>query len=71
MKRLEKLIEAGQSYWLDNPSRQMLDSGEHERRVRHESLRGETSNPSTFKKAISAVAPEKLSKLATYETKGQ
>ncbi len=50
---LQQLIEHGQSYWLDNLSRAMIRDGELERRVAREGLRGVTSNPSIFDKAIS------------------
>lgn len=53
MNPLLKLIEQGQSYWLDNLTREMIENGELEQRVRSEGLRGITSNPSTFSKAIS------------------
>jgi transaldolase len=53
MERLLKLIEHGQSYWLDNLTRGMIRGGELERRVREEGLRGVTSNPAIFHKAIS------------------
>ncbi len=47
-----RLLDHGQSYWLDNLTRGMIDSGALERRVRDEGLRGVTSNPSIFQKAI-------------------
>jgi len=53
MNPLRQLLEHGQSYWLDNLTRQMIRNGELERRVRDEGLRGVTSNPATFHKAIS------------------
>ena len=53
MKDLLKLIEYGQSYWIDNLNRKMITSGELERRVSKEGLRGMTSNPAIFNKAIS------------------
>jgi len=53
MNPLLELIEHGQSYWLDNLTRRMIRSGELERRVREEGLRGVTSNPAIFQKAIS------------------
>ncbi|MDX1631743.1 MAG: bifunctional transaldolase/phosoglucose isomerase, partial [Thermoanaerobaculia bacterium] len=53
MNPLKELLEHGQSYWLDNLSRTMLRNGDLERRVREEGLRGVTSNPSIFDKAIS------------------
>jgi len=49
---LLQLLDHGQSYWLDNLTRGMIDSGALERRVRHQGLRGVTSNPSIFQKAI-------------------
>ncbi len=54
MKPLFELLEHGQSYWLDNLSRDMIRSGELRRRVEEEGLRGVTSNPAIFHKAISA-----------------
>lgn len=52
MNPLPQLHDYGQSYWLDNLSRGMIQSGDLERRVRTEALRGITSNPATFQKAI-------------------
>ncbi len=49
---LLQLIEFGQSYWLDNLTRGKIAGGELERRVREEGLRGVTSNPAIFHKAI-------------------
>ncbi|MFQ5530953.1 MAG: transaldolase, partial [Gemmatimonadota bacterium] len=53
MNALSQLSEFGQSYWLDNLSREMIRSGELQHRVEHEGLRGVTSNPAIFHKAIS------------------
>lgn len=53
MNPLLQLIEHGQSYWMDNLSRAMIENGELERRVAEEGLRGITSNPTIFNKAIS------------------
>jgi len=52
MNPLLQLIDCGQSYWLDNLRRDMLTSGELHKRVTEEGLRGITSNPATFHKAI-------------------
>ena len=52
MNSLLQLIECGQSYWLDNLTRAMITKGDLERRVRDEGLRGVTSNPAIFHKAI-------------------
>jgi transaldolase len=54
MNPLRELLRHGQSYWLDNLTRGMIRSGELERRVREEGLRGVTSNPAIFNKAISS-----------------
>jgi transaldolase/glucose-6-phosphate isomerase len=53
MNALQELHEHGQSYWLDNLTRDLIKSGELARRVREEGLRGVTSNPAIFDKAIS------------------
>jgi transaldolase/glucose-6-phosphate isomerase len=50
--RLKKLTEAGVSIWLDQIRRSLIESGELARMVAEESLRGMTSNPSIFEKAI-------------------
>jgi transaldolase len=52
IQNLFRLLEAGQSYWLDNLTRGMIRSGALEKRVREEGLRGITSNPAIFNKAI-------------------
>lgn len=52
MNPLLQLMECGQSYWLDNLTRGMITSGDLKRRVREEGLRGVTSNPAIFHKAI-------------------
>ncbi|MGD8866912.1 MAG: bifunctional transaldolase/phosoglucose isomerase [Gemmatimonadales bacterium] len=53
MDSLHQLAEYGQSYWIDNLTRTMIRGGELERRVKEEGLRGVTSNPAIFSKAIS------------------
>lgn len=53
MAVLKDLINYGQSYWIDNLSREMISSGSLEHRVKEEGLRGMTSNPTIFNKAIS------------------
>src|SRR6516165_11562777 len=50
--RLLALTEAGVSVWLDQIRRTLVEGGELARMVRQESLRGVTSNPSIFEKAI-------------------
>jgi transaldolase / glucose-6-phosphate isomerase len=49
--QLQQLSEAGQSIWLDNIRRSMFESGEL-RRLIGIGLRGMTSNPTIFEKAI-------------------
>ena len=54
MKPTAKLHEAGQSLWLDNITREMLDSGPLRRYIDEYSVTGLTSNPSIFDKAIAS-----------------
>jgi transaldolase/glucose-6-phosphate isomerase len=49
---LAQLAEHGQAVWLDFVSRSLLDSGELRRLIERDGLRGVTSNPSIFEKAI-------------------
>ncbi len=56
MTTLLKLLEHGQSYWLDDLTRGLIGSGELKRMVGEEGLRGLTSNPKTFSDAISGSA---------------
>src|SRR4051794_29891234 len=51
-ERLAAITAAGTSVWLDQIRRSMTQGGELERLVREESLRGQTSNPAIFEKAI-------------------
>ncbi len=50
--RLAALTAAGTSVWLDQLRRGMVLSGELERLIAEDSLRGVTSNPAIFEKAI-------------------
>jgi transaldolase len=52
--RLHRLSELGQSVWIDFLSRELLRSGELERRMREDAVVGVTSNPTIFQKALSA-----------------
>src|SRR3954447_16851011 len=56
MKATAKLQKLRQSLWLDNITREMLDSGQLERYVEDFSITGLTSNPSIFEKAIESGA---------------
>ncbi|MEJ7708358.1 MAG: transaldolase family protein [Pyrinomonadaceae bacterium] len=42
----------GQSFWLDNINRPLITCGELKRLVEEDGLRGVTSNPTIFEKAI-------------------
>jgi transaldolase len=53
VKATERLHELGQSLWLDNITRKMLDSGQIQRYIDTHSVTGLTSNPSIFDNAIS------------------
>ena len=50
---MEQLLACGQSVWLDNLRRSMFASGELKRLI-DSGLRGMTSNPTIFEKAIGA-----------------
>ena len=52
MKATETLHERGQSLWLDNITRSLLDDGTIQRYIDSYSVTGLTSNPSIFDKAI-------------------
>jgi transaldolase/glucose-6-phosphate isomerase len=65
-ERLRALTEAGTSVWLDQIRRGLIEGGELKRLVEQDSLRGVTSNPSIFEKAIlgSDEYDDQLSELA-------
>ena len=77
MTVMRALSELGQSVWLDYLHREMTRSGALERMV-HDGLRGVTSNPTIFERALSAgstyerslakLADSALSDRAVYET---
>src|SRR5215218_8660978 len=73
-ERLERLTAAGVSVWLDEVRRSMIDSGELERLRVESSLRGVTSNPAIFEKAILGADEydEEIARLASegYDTVG-
>jgi transaldolase len=54
MSATQQLHELGQSIWLDNITRELLDSGQLERYIDGYSVTGLTSNPSIFDKAIAS-----------------
>ncbi|MGH9534303.1 MAG: transaldolase [Terriglobales bacterium] len=49
---LQELIRVGQSFWYDNIRRELLTGGGLKRMVAEDGLRGLTSNPTIFDKAI-------------------
>jgi transaldolase len=52
INRLYELQKLGQSIWLDYLGRGLMDSGELAQLIERDGLRGVTSNPSIFEKAI-------------------
>src|SRR5919197_1334232 len=50
---LHKLSALGQSVWIDFLSRDLLETGDLERRMEEDAVVGVTSNPTIFQKAIS------------------
>jgi transaldolase len=74
MKATEKLHNLGQSIWLDNITRDLLDSGTLKRYIDEWSVTGLTSNPTIFDHAIKnstaydAAIREKVSKGKSGET---
>ena len=65
-ERLAALTAAGTSVWLDQIRRGMIESGELQRLIDEYSLRGVTSNPAIFEKAIlgSSDYDEQIAELA-------
>ena len=49
---LLKINNYGQSIWMDNLSRSLIESGELEKQIENYGLRGITSNPAIFEKAM-------------------
>jgi transaldolase len=52
VRATRKLNELGQSIWLDNITRELIDSGQLQTYIENYSVTGLTSNPSIFDKAI-------------------
>ncbi|MGI8905661.1 MAG: bifunctional transaldolase/phosoglucose isomerase [Candidatus Sumerlaeaceae bacterium] len=63
---LKQLLECGQSFWMDTISREMIQDGTLKRMIREDGLRGVTSNPDIFQKAISGsnLYDDQIKKLA-------
>ncbi len=53
MNATQRLRAAGQSLWLDNITRKLLESGTLARYIRELSITGLTSNPTIFDQAVS------------------
>lgn len=78
MNPLVELYAYGQSFWYDNIRRQFVEDGTIERLITEDGLRGITSNPSIFQKAIgknndydaqmAELVQENKSATAVYET---
>jgi transaldolase len=49
---LVEIMKLGQSIWYDNIRRAMLESGDLKNKIDEDDLRGVTSNPTIFEKAI-------------------
>jgi transaldolase len=56
MKATHRLQQSGQSIWLDNITRDLLNSGTLERYIREWSVTGLTSNPTIFENALRSSA---------------
>jgi transaldolase len=54
MRATERLHELGQSIWLDNITRKLLDSGQLQTYIDDYAVTGLTSNPAIFDKAIAS-----------------
>jgi transaldolase len=52
MNPLLQLLDCGQSFWLDNLARPMIEGGDLKRSIAQQGLRVVTSNPKIFKDAI-------------------
>lgn len=52
--RVKAIHDLGQSIWLDFFDRKIMDNGELQRLIDEDGVRGVTSNPSIFEKAISS-----------------
>lgn len=73
MNALQDATQLGQSLWLDNLSRTLLNEGALQRLIEQDGISGVTSNPSIFHKAISE-SPyyrEDLAKLKATDTNAE
>jgi len=56
MGNIAKLVALGQSLWMDNIQRHLLENGETKALIDRGDIRGMTSNPTIFDRAISGTA---------------
>jgi transaldolase/glucose-6-phosphate isomerase len=54
--RLTEIMQLGQSIWYDNIRRAMITTGDLKKKIEEDDLRGVTSNPTIFEKAITGSA---------------
>jgi transaldolase len=52
-QKADQILQSGVSLWLDSLSREMINSGWLEEKMSSWGLRGQTSNPTIFEKAVS------------------
>src|SRR6185369_8778314 len=73
MKATQKLHDLGQSLWLDNITRELLDNGTLKRYIDELSVTGLTSNPTIFEHAISKSKSydDEIGRLATIGLSGE
>ena len=66
MGNIAKLVALGQSLWMDNIQRHLLENGETKALIERGDIRGMTSNPTIFDRAISGTSDyhEALTSLA-------
>ncbi len=69
MNPLQELAKYGQAPWLDYIRRSLISSGELKRHVDEDGLRGVTSNPAIFEKAMTGSADYK-DRLEELQTRG-
>lgn len=65
---LVDLLKFGQSVWLDYIRRDLITSGELKRLIDEDGLRGMTSNPTIFEKAIASGSSDYVALLRTLKT---
>jgi transaldolase/glucose-6-phosphate isomerase len=69
MNPLQELAKYGQAPWLDFIRRSLISSGELKRHVEEDGLRGVTSNPAIFEKAMTG-SPDYKARLDELQSRG-